>query len=167
MNTKRSDDLFSRAQDLLVGGVNSPVRAFKAVGGAPHFIKKAAGPKIVDADGKTQEGAVEGNLIITDSWPGQMRTVYGDHKRFVETYFSTFDNAYTTGDGARRDWRDAGRRREALGIGGSRRRRVCHRGAPVLPMYGDRRPRVRAAAPRRPHPWGDVDATAPGSPWSR
>ena len=53
MNTKKSGDLFSRAQGLLVGGVNSPVRAFKAVGGAPRFIKKAAGPKIVDADGNT------------------------------------------------------------------------------------------------------------------
>jgi len=46
---------------------------------------------------------VSGILIITDSWPGQMRTLYGDHKRFVDTYFSTFDNAYMTGDGARRD----------------------------------------------------------------
>jgi acetyl-CoA synthetase len=60
-------------------------------------------PAIVDNDGNTLEGAVSGNLIITDSWPGQMRSVYGDHKRFVETYFSTFDKAYTTGDGARRD----------------------------------------------------------------
>ena len=45
----------------------------------------------------------EGNLVITDSWPGQMRTVYGDHQRFVDTYFSTFDNVYFTGDGAKRD----------------------------------------------------------------
>ena len=45
----------------------------------------------------------EGNLVITDSWPGQMRTVYGDHQRFIDTYFSTFDNVYFTGDGVRRD----------------------------------------------------------------
>jgi acetyl-CoA synthetase len=60
-------------------------------------------PAILDGDGNLLEGATEGNLVITDSWPGQMRTVYGDHKRFVETYFSTFNNCYTTGDGARRD----------------------------------------------------------------
>ena len=45
----------------------------------------------------------EGNLVITDSWPGQMRTVYGDHQRFIDTYFSTFENVYFTGDGAKRD----------------------------------------------------------------
>ena len=60
-------------------------------------------PALLDGEGNVLEGANEGNLVITDSWPGQMRTVYGDHKRFVETYFSTFDNCYTTGDGARRD----------------------------------------------------------------
>ena len=60
-------------------------------------------PALLDGDGNVLEGANEGNLVIMDSWPGQMRTVYGDHKRFVETYFSTFDNCYTTGDGARRD----------------------------------------------------------------
>ena len=60
-------------------------------------------PALFDGDGKELRGAAEGNLVITDSWPGQMRTVYGDHKRFVETYFSTFDKCYTTGDGARRD----------------------------------------------------------------
>jgi acetyl-CoA synthetase len=60
-------------------------------------------PQIVDGEGKVLEGATEGNLCITDSWPGQMRTVFGDHKRFVETYFSTFPGKYFTGDGARRD----------------------------------------------------------------
>jgi acetyl-CoA synthetase len=60
-------------------------------------------PQIVDGEGKVLEGATEGNLCIVDSWPGQMRTVYGDHKRFVETYFSTFKGKYFTGDGARRD----------------------------------------------------------------
>ncbi|SMF78221.1 acetyl-coenzyme A synthetase [Tistlia consotensis] len=60
-------------------------------------------PVMVDADGKHLEGACEGNLCIGDSWPGQMRTVYGDHERFVQTYFSTYPNKYFTGDGARRD----------------------------------------------------------------
>jgi len=60
-------------------------------------------PEIVDNDGKPLDGACEGNLCITDSWPGQMRTVFGDHKRFVETYFSTFKGKYFTGDGCRRD----------------------------------------------------------------
>ncbi|MDJ0761151.1 MAG: acetate--CoA ligase [Woeseiaceae bacterium] len=60
-------------------------------------------PAIVDGDGVIQEGATEGNLVILDSWPGQMRTVYGDHQRFVDTYFATFEGRYFTGDGARRD----------------------------------------------------------------
>jgi acetyl-CoA synthetase len=60
-------------------------------------------PAVVDANGAELTGACEGNLILTDSWPGQMRTVYGDHKRFEETYFSTYPNAYFTGDGCRRD----------------------------------------------------------------
>ena len=60
-------------------------------------------PQIVDADGKVLEGATEGNLCITDSWPGQMRTVFGDHARFVQTYFSTYPGKYFTGDGCRRD----------------------------------------------------------------
>ncbi|MBE9605349.1 acetate--CoA ligase [Acetobacteraceae bacterium H6797] len=60
-------------------------------------------PALVDGDGKVLEGATEGNLIITDSWPGQMRTVFRDHERFIQTYFSTFKGAYFTGDGARRD----------------------------------------------------------------
>ncbi len=60
-------------------------------------------PEIVDADGKPLEGAVEGNLCLIDSWPGQMRTVWGDHQRFLETYFSTYPGKYFTGDGCRRD----------------------------------------------------------------
>ena len=60
-------------------------------------------PEVVDADGKVLEGAAEGNLVIADSWPGQMRTVYGDHERFVQTYFSTYPGKYFTGDGCRRD----------------------------------------------------------------
>ena len=60
-------------------------------------------PMIVDAEGHELHGACEGNLCIADSWPGQMRTVFGDHDRFVQTYFATFRNLYFTGDGARRD----------------------------------------------------------------
>ncbi len=59
--------------------------------------------ELVDGDGMVLEGAAEGNLVITDSWPGQMRSVYGDHERFVMTYFSTYDGKYFTGDGCRRD----------------------------------------------------------------
>ncbi|WP_461343207.1 acetate--CoA ligase [Brevundimonas sp. GN22] len=59
--------------------------------------------QIVDAEGQVLEGVTEGNLCITDSWPGQMRTVYGDHQRFFETYFSTYAGKYFTGDGCRRD----------------------------------------------------------------
>jgi acetyl-CoA synthetase len=60
-------------------------------------------PMIVDNDGNHLEGACEGNLCIADAWPGMMRTVFGDHKRFVDTYFSTFKGKYFTGDGCRRD----------------------------------------------------------------
>ena len=60
-------------------------------------------PVLVDAEGHTLEGAVEGNLCIAKSWPGQMRTLYGDHERFVQTYFTTYPGLYFTGDGARRD----------------------------------------------------------------
>ncbi len=60
-------------------------------------------PQLVDAEGKVLEGATSGNLCIADSWPGQMRTVYGDHARFIETYFKTYPGKYFTGDGCRRD----------------------------------------------------------------
>ena len=60
-------------------------------------------PQIVDAEGKVLDGAVEGNLVIADSWPGQMRTVWGDHERFFQTYFTTYPGKYFTGDGCRRD----------------------------------------------------------------
>ena len=60
-------------------------------------------PVVVDNDGKLLEGATEGNLCIADSWPGQMRSVFGDHTRFVQTYFATFEGKYFTGDGCRRD----------------------------------------------------------------
>jgi acetyl-CoA synthetase len=60
-------------------------------------------PQLVDADGKVLTGAINGNLCLTDSWPGQMRSVYGDHQRFFDTYFSAYPGKYFTGDGARRD----------------------------------------------------------------
>jgi acetyl-CoA synthetase len=60
-------------------------------------------PEIVDAEGKVQTGATSGNLCIAESWPGQMRTVYGDHQRFIDTYFKTYPGKYFTGDGCRRD----------------------------------------------------------------
>ena len=60
-------------------------------------------PELVDTEGEVLEGENDGNLCITDSWPGQMRTIYGDHNRFVETYFSTYKGKYFTGDGCRRD----------------------------------------------------------------
>ncbi len=60
-------------------------------------------PEIVDANGNILDGAGEGNLVIADSWPGQARTIYGDHARFVETYFKTYPGKYFTGDGCRRD----------------------------------------------------------------
>ena len=60
-------------------------------------------PAVVDAGGTLLEGAAEGNLLITDSWPGQMRTVYGDHQRFIDTYFKAYPGNYFTGDGVRRD----------------------------------------------------------------
>ena len=60
-------------------------------------------PALLDSEGNILEGENEGNLCISDSWPGQMRTVYGDHKRFIETYFSQYDGYYFTGDGCKRD----------------------------------------------------------------
>ena len=60
-------------------------------------------PQIVDADGNVLTGACTGNLVIAESWPGQMRSVYGDHQRFIDTYFKTYAGKYFTGDGCRRD----------------------------------------------------------------
>jgi len=60
-------------------------------------------PALVDGEGNLLEGEASGNLVILDAWPGMMRTVYGDHKRFVDTYFSTYKGKYFTGDGCRRD----------------------------------------------------------------
>ncbi|WP_417320937.1 acetate--CoA ligase [Emcibacter sp.] len=81
-------------------------------------------PALVDADGKILEGATEGNLVMLDSWPGQMRTVYGDHDRFIQTYFSTYKGVYFTGDGCRRDEDDyfwiTGRVDDVINVSGHR-----------------------------------------------
>lgn len=81
-------------------------------------------PALFDADGNELEGASEGNLVIKDSWPAQARTIYGDHKRFKETYFSTYDGVYFTGDGCRRDDDDyywiTGRVDDVLNVSGHR-----------------------------------------------
>ena len=81
-------------------------------------------PALVDADGKFVEGATEGNLVITRSWPGQARTLWGDHDRFVQTYFSTYKGLYFTGDGARRDtdgyWWITGRVDDVINVSGHR-----------------------------------------------
>src|SRR5690606_28055530 len=60
-------------------------------------------PAIVDGEGNVLEGEATGNLVLLDSWPGQMRTVFGDHQRFIDTYFTQFPGKYFSGDGARRD----------------------------------------------------------------
>jgi acetyl-CoA synthetase len=81
-------------------------------------------PQLVDAEGTELHGATEGNLCLTDSWPGQMRTVFGDHPRFIQTYFSTYPGKYFTGDGARRDedgyWWITGRVDDVINVSGHR-----------------------------------------------
>ena len=71
--------------------------------GAASFPMFGVVPQIVDAEGAVLEGATEGNLCITQSWPGQMRSVWGDHERFFTTYFTTYKGKYFTGDGCKRD----------------------------------------------------------------
>jgi acetyl-CoA synthetase len=81
-------------------------------------------PAVVDADGHELEGAATGNLVLLDSWPGQMRTVYGDHARFIDTYFRTYPGRYFTGDGCRRDadgdWWITGRVDDVINVSGHR-----------------------------------------------
>ena len=81
-------------------------------------------PALVDANGKEIEGAASGNLVISFPWPGQMRTVYGDHQRFIDTYFKTYPGMYFTGDGARRDadgyWWITGRVDDVINVSGHR-----------------------------------------------
>jgi len=83
-----------------------------------------AAPAIVNGEGEILEGVCEGNFVMLDSWPGQMRTIHGDHKRFVETYFSTFPGKYFTGDGAKRDedgdYRITGRVDDVINVSGHR-----------------------------------------------
>lgn len=81
-------------------------------------------PELVDAEGRVLEGATEGNLVLADSWPGQMRTVYGDHQRFIDTYFKAYRGYYFTGDGAKRDadghWWITGRVDDVINVAGHR-----------------------------------------------
>lgn len=81
-------------------------------------------PALLDPEGKELDGATSGNLVITRSWPGQMRTVFGDHERFIQTYFSTYPGFYMTGDGARRDedgyWWITGRVDDVINVSGHR-----------------------------------------------
>jgi acetyl-CoA synthetase len=93
----------------------------------PGFAQKpffGVKPAIVDGDGKILEGECEGNFVLLDSWPGQMRTLYGDHARFIQTYFSTFPGMYFTGDGAKRDkdgdYRITGRVDDVINVSGHR-----------------------------------------------
>jgi len=89
--------------------------------GLPFF---GIDPELVDADGNILDGATEGNLCIAASWPGQARTVYGDHDRFVQTYFSTYKGKYFTGDGCKRDedgyYRITGRVDDVINVSGHR-----------------------------------------------
>ena len=81
----------------------SPVPGMGLKPGSATLPLPGVKPLLVDANGATLEGAADGYLCIADSWPGQMRTVFGDHERFIKTYFSTYPGLYFTGDGARRD----------------------------------------------------------------
>ena len=84
----------------MITGVPGAVKMKPGSATRPFF---GVQPAIVDSEGNVLEGEAEGSLVITHPWPGQMRTVYGDHQRFIETYFSAFPGKYFTGDGARRD----------------------------------------------------------------
>ena len=98
------------ATDLKPGSASKPI---------PGIV-----PVLLDTEGNELEGANEGNLCIKKSWPGQMRTVYGDHKRFIETYFSQYDGYYFTGDGCKRDKDDyywiTGRVDDVINVSGHR-----------------------------------------------
>lgn len=106
---------------ILITGLPGAVAQKPAHAGLPFFGVK---PALVDANGAFLEGEAEGNLVITDSWPGQMRTVYRDHDRFVQTYFSAYPGLYFTGDGAKRDkdgyYRITGRVDDVINVSGHR-----------------------------------------------
>ena len=85
---------------VLISPLPGAIRPSRA---RPRCRSSACGRRWSIADGQVLEGATEGNLVLLDSWPGQMRTVYGDHQRFIDTYFSTYPGMYFTGDGCRRD----------------------------------------------------------------
>jgi acetyl-CoA synthetase len=104
----------SRASLRLLGSVGEPINPeawlwyYRVIGDSRCPIvdtwwQTETGGTLVDQSGKILEGAATGNLVLTDSWPGQMRTVYGDHQRFIDTYFKAYPGMYFTGDGCRRD----------------------------------------------------------------
>ena len=92
--------------------------------GSATLPRPGVQPALVDANGNFLEGAIDGNLVIKDSWPGQMRTVYGDHQRFIDTYFKTYPGLYFTSDGCRRDEDDyywiTGRVDDVINVSGHR-----------------------------------------------
>ncbi len=106
---------------ILLVGLPGAVAQKPGKAGLPFF---GVAPEIVDAAGTVLGGEAEGLLLLTDSWPGQMRTVYGDHKRFEQTYFSQFGHRYFTGDGCRRDadgyYQITGRVDDVLNVSGHR-----------------------------------------------
>jgi acetyl-CoA synthetase len=107
------------------GALISPVPgAVPAKPGSATKPLPGIGVELVDSEGKTLDGAASGNLCLTASWPGQMRTVWGDHKRFFETYFTTYRGKYFTGDGCRRDEDDyywiTGRVDDVINVSGHR-----------------------------------------------
>ncbi|HEX5756720.1 MAG TPA: acetate--CoA ligase, partial [Arenimonas sp.] len=98
--------------------------AIEAKPGSATLPLPGVKPVLVDAEGRVLEGAAEGNLLLADSWPGQMRSVYGDHARFIDTYFRAYPGYYFTGDGARRDedgyWWITGRVDDVINVSGHR-----------------------------------------------
>src|SRR3546814_10276878 len=106
---------------MLISDCSSDVCSSDLAAMIPFF---GVQPALVDAEGRFLEGAAEGNLVLLDSWPGQMRTVYGDQQRFIETYFKAYPGMYFTGDGARRDadghWWITGRVDDVINVSGHR-----------------------------------------------
>ncbi|MDQ2702225.1 MAG: acetate--CoA ligase [Pseudomonadota bacterium] len=109
---------------ILIAPLPGVVAAADAKPGAAMIPFFGVQPALVDADGKFLQGEAQGNLVLLDSWPGQMRTVYGDHQRFIDTYFKAYPGMYFTGDGARRDadghWWITGRVDDVINVSGHR-----------------------------------------------
>src|SRR5690606_38200264 len=109
---------------ILIAPLPGVVAADELKPGAAMIPFFGVRPALVDADGKFLEGEAQGNLVLLDSWPGQMRTVYGDQQRFIDTYFKAYPGMYFTGDGARRDadghWWITGRVDDVINVSGHR-----------------------------------------------